>query len=137
MADPRLRREMDHVGKAAVAKERGGSLRVREVDVREAEPRMREQSREPRLLQRDVVIGIQIVGAGDGDTVREQALRNMHADETGGAGDEHVPRVLRAAHLPCPACSARSFAYLRKLFWQPIATWTRPGTPSRKPSFRK
>src|SRR5262249_20665457 len=41
------------------------------------------------------------------------------------------------AHVRAPRCSSISFAYLRKLFMQPMEMCTRPGSPSRQPSRRK
>ena len=145
---------------------------------RETESRVGHEPREPRFLERDVVIRVQVVRARDLDAVVEQPCGDVHADEAGRARDEHLPkgippdrrfapfppegasaaadrtrkfgrtfgcrRALGAArrargrpggaHRRDSACSARSFAYLRKLFWQPIAMWTSPATPSRKPS---
>ena len=103
-----------------------------EVDAREAEARITGEAREPSFLQRDVVVGIEVVDTRHRDSVGEQSRGDVHPDEAGGAGDQHVPLRL---HRRASASSARSFAYLMKLFWQPIAMWTSPATPSRKPSF--
>ena len=46
---------------------------------------------EPRLFQRRVVVGVEIVDSDDGAAVGEQALGNMIADEPGDSGDEDRP----------------------------------------------
>ena len=88
----------------------------------ERESRPPGQRREPGFLQRDVVVGIEVVDTHDRRAAREQRLRRGHADESRHAGHEH--RVHRARP---PSCSARSFAYLRKLANAPIAMWAKPG----------
>src|SRR5712672_2330396 len=67
----------------------------------------------------------------------------VHVDDRVRALREPVQDEIRAyeagtachqdGHLEARS-SAFSFAYLLKLFMQPIVTCTRPGTPSRKPS---
>ena len=44
--------------------------------------------REPRLLQRHVVVVVEIVEADDFVAALEQPLGDVEADEAGGAGDE-------------------------------------------------
>ena len=43
---------------------------------------------EPRLLQRRIVIGVEVVEADDVAAVSQQPPRDVKADEAGGAGDE-------------------------------------------------
>jgi hypothetical protein len=43
---------------------------------------------EPRLLQRRVVVVVDVVDADDGFAARHQRARHMHADEPGRAGDD-------------------------------------------------
>ena len=82
----------------------------------------------PRPLQRDVVIRIEVVDADDVGAVARQPQREMHADKSGRAS--HQRRHRRSAGRSSP----RSLAYLQKLVKQPIAIWTRPAEPSRKPA---
>ncbi len=92
---------------------------------------------QPRLLQRDVVIRVEVVGAGDRIPSGKEPLHDVHADESRRAGDDDVPLCTRggAHRFASAVCSARSFAYFMKLLWHPIAMCTNPATPSRKPSF--
>ncbi len=46
------------------------------------------QLREARLLQRDVVVLVEVVEADDLVAARQQLLRDVGADEAGRAGDE-------------------------------------------------
>jgi len=96
----------------------------------------------PNLLERTAILGVHTrtkhlgpdidldaVARGtpgfSGADLAHPVEDEVGADETGGAGHED-------RHCAGPL-SARSFAYLWKLFMQPIEVWTRPGTPSRKP----
>ena len=45
---------------------------------------------QPCELQVDVVVLVEVVEPDDGVAAREQALCDVHADETGGAGDEDL-----------------------------------------------
>src|SRR5882724_7306444 len=58
--------------------------------------------------------------------LREPIQDEIRAYEAGTASDQNGHSEARS--------SAFSFAYLLKLFIQPIVTCTKPGTPSRKPS---
>ena len=46
--------------------------------------------RQPRFLQRHVVVVVEIVEADDLIAALEQQLRGVKADEAGGAGDEEI-----------------------------------------------
>ena len=46
------------------------------------------EPRQPRVLQLDVVVVVEVVEADHLVAARQQALRDVHADEAGGAGDE-------------------------------------------------
>jgi hypothetical protein len=50
--------------------------------------RMRLQPLQPRVLQRRVVVAVQIVDPDHRLPARQQALRRVEADEAGRAGDE-------------------------------------------------
>ena len=135
MAHARLRREMDDLGESAVAEERRRSGSVGQVDAREAELRMRREPREPRLLQRDVVVRVEIVDARHRARRRRAARAATCMPMKPAAPVTSTRRDGRgSAHRRGSAVSARSFAYLRKLANAPIAMCTKPATPSRKPS---
>ncbi len=48
---------------------------------------------QPRQLEVDVVVVVQVVQPDDGVAALEQAPRDVHADEAGGAGDEDLHAV--------------------------------------------
>src|SRR4029077_8115270 len=54
--------------------------------------RVRSQAREPRLLERHVVVRIEVVEPDDFVPAREQALRRVRADEAGGPCDQDLHR---------------------------------------------
>ena len=64
-------------------------LAVGDVDLLEPEVRKRLELREPGLFQPRIVIGIEVVEADDVVPVRQQAPRDVHADEPGRSGDEN------------------------------------------------
>ena len=113
-----LRRQVDDLREAAVAKEPRGRRGVDEIEALEPERVAAGKAREPRLLQRDVIVRIEVVDAGHRAARGEQALGDVHADEPRGSGDEHAAR---RAHCRGPAASARSLAYFMKLANAPIA----------------
>ena len=90
-----LRREVDDALETVGGKQRREARRIGQVEFLEAESGaravwgLRGQRVEPRPLEPRVVIVVEIVDAGDFVAAREQALRNVHADEPGGAGDEN------------------------------------------------
>ena len=61
---------------------------VGDVELVKRERRMLELL-EPRQLEVDVVVLVEVVEADDGVAARQQALRDMHSNEAGGAGDEY------------------------------------------------
>ena len=61
----------------------GQRRRIGDVAAHEAEIVVFLQPRQPRFLQRHVVIVVEIVDADDGVAALEQTDRGMHADETG------------------------------------------------------
>jgi hypothetical protein len=52
--------------------------------------RIGRQARQPRLLEGDIVVVVEIVNADDFVAAREQALADMHADKPGGAGEQDL-----------------------------------------------
>ena len=84
-----LRSEMDHLPERAVRKKTRGRVGIGQVHANEPEGRMAGELREPRFLQADVVIGIEVVDAGDAPSPREQRERRMHPDEACATRHEH------------------------------------------------
>ena len=82
------------------------AIGVGEVHSREPETRVRDKAREPRFLQRDIVVGVEVVDAGHASALREERERGVHADESRAAGHEdgRVGRVVMAppAGRPSP-----------------------------------
>ena len=81
-----------HVREAAVAKQaRGRVARRRGRRARTRSPARLRASASARLLQRDVVVRIEVVDARHARAARRAArCARVHADEAGGAGDEDV-----------------------------------------------
>ena len=67
------------------------------------------QRREPRVLQRDVVVLVEIVEPDDFVAALEQQLRRMEADESGRARDEYFQasflRTIRAGRSKLPSAA--------------------------------
>jgi len=78
--------------------DRGERRPVGDVGAMEGEARLTVELGEPRLLQRDVVIVVEIVDRDDGVAARQQRLADMEADEAGAP----VTRTLIA--YPVSAC---------------------------------
>lgn len=111
MAHARLGRQMHDVGEAALAEQAGGGVRIGQVHPLEREVRGALQRGEARLLERDVVVRVEVVHARDARAAREQRPRGMHADEACGAGYEDVHD---ARLIPCVAgCALRASAISR------------------------
>ena len=129
-ANSRLRGEMHDAREAPIAEQPRGRVRIGQVELLEREPVPAGKLREARLLEGDVVVGVEVVDADHRVAAREQRRGRVHPDETGRAGDQHPAHGVPSAR----ALSARSFAYLRKLANAPIAIWAKPAAPSRNPS---
>ena len=71
-----------------------------------------EHGRHERLLERRVVVVVQVVDAGDGVAAREQPQRGVHADEAGRAGEQDVHGRMLAGpqDAALPARGARGAA---------------------------
>ena len=83
-----LRGEMHDVGKAMLGEQRRHAGAVGEIELDEAEAAILRELVEARLLERRIVVGVEIVEADDGAAIRQQPARHMKADEAGRAGDE-------------------------------------------------
>src|SRR5690606_41731390 len=85
-------------------------LLVGEVDAVERERRVAPQPLEPRLLEPDVVVVVEVVDADDRVAALQQALGQVVADEPRGSRDQHGARAGRASAArgaPVPALAHR------------------------------
>ena len=64
-------------------------LAVGQVQLDEAKARIGLQLRKPSLLERYVVVTVEVVQPDNWATAFEQAQRAVHTDEAGAAGDEN------------------------------------------------
>ena len=78
----------DRVDTGMAAGETGHRRRIGDVDLVELEPCPALQLRQPGLLQRDIVIRVQIVDADDPLAAVEQVLRDMKPDKPGAASNQ-------------------------------------------------
>jgi hypothetical protein len=88
VADAGLGREVDHAARALALEQLRHGHPVADIDARELEPRSGVQAVEARLLQREVIVGAQVVASQDPLAPFQQALGDVVADEPGRAGDE-------------------------------------------------
>ncbi len=88
-----LCREMHHFGKTMPGKQAFRRRAVGEIDPLERKAALPTQDVEPRLLQRRVVIVVEIVETDHGAAFGQQPPRNVKADETRGPGDQY--RLIR------------------------------------------
>jgi len=70
-------------------------FRVGDIDAMKIESAMRLQIVQPGLLERGIVVVVQVVAADDFMPLLQQAEADVHADETCATGDEN----LQAIHL--------------------------------------
>ena len=97
-----LRRQMDDALDPRIGgAELGNRLTVGDVEALEAEPGLCKQALQSRLLQAHVVVRVQIVHAENFVAARQQRLRDMIADEPGGAGEQggHARAPLRTRRI--------------------------------------
>ena len=85
LAHPRLRRQMGHEAGLVGLEQQPHRLPIRKITPREGEAGKLPKLGEPRLLQGDVIIGVEIVEADDAAARLQQAARQMKADEPGRA----------------------------------------------------
>ncbi len=79
---------MDYPGRPVRLEEPLHRVGVGEVQALKAEQRLRFEYAQPRLLERDIVIGREIVDPDHRPPELEEPPRNREADKAGGAGDE-------------------------------------------------
>ena len=91
IAHPRLRRQVNHVPQTAdPCHFAQHAVVVGDVQPVEAEAGLFGQPRQPRLLERNVVIVVEVVDADDLFAARKQRLSDVITDEAGGAGHEEA-----------------------------------------------
>jgi hypothetical protein len=88
--DARLRRHVDDAVEALGGEQCAQYRAVGDVDLREAELRMRLELAEPRALERRVVVVVEVVDADHLVTARQQGRGDVHADEARRAGDQDL-----------------------------------------------
>ena len=84
-----LRGEVHDGRKAMRGKQFRHGLAIANIHLREFEIGERFELRDAGLLQTRIVVGVEVVDAHHVVPVRQQAPRNMHADESGRSGDEN------------------------------------------------
>src|SRR5688572_5006348 len=94
-----LRGEMDDALERLPGEHRFNRLPVGEIGLDEAEAVPALEARKPRLFQRDIVIGAEIVEADHLIAAIEEPGRGVKTDEAGGAGDKYAHAVLLASPL--------------------------------------
>ena len=113
IAHPRLRGEMRDVRERAVAQQRRARHGVGEIE-RIALHAGSLELPDTGSLEPDVVIRVEVVDAGDLRTVALQAQREVHADKTGGAGNQNLhlnssPNPARERPKPKPKPVTNTF----------------------------
>ena len=116
-----LRSEMHDGGKAMRSKQLGDRLPVCDVDPLELEFRERLEVLDPGLLQVWIVIGIEVIDAHHVMPLPQQAVRDMHADESGRPGDEN--RLLQASSSQWRRSYTRPFERLSDRLRSAGAVW--------------
>ena len=95
-----LCRQMQHPMGTHPRKQRMHGVAVGDIDLLESEVALTAQAVQARVLQADVIVGIEVIDAHHPFAALQQSLRAMHADEAGAAGDQGdahgcVPRGLQ------------------------------------------
>ena len=80
--------EIDHPLRLFALEKLGNPSAIGNIEPRQRETRVGRQTRESCLLEGDVVVVVEIVYPDDFVAAREQALADMHADKTRGAGEQ-------------------------------------------------
>ena len=79
---------MHHVREAFGRKQCVQRRMVGHIGLHKPKTRQRQQLRQPRLLERRVVVVVQVVQAQHFIAARNEQLGHMHADKAGGTGEE-------------------------------------------------
>ncbi|BAS81319.1 Os02g0791450, partial [Oryza sativa Japonica Group] len=100
VAHARLRREVEHVREGHDVEELGEEAAVVDVALDDEHP-VRGEQRPARLLERGVVVGVEVVDADDAVAALAEREGAVRADEPGGARHEHRhPRARRRPGRP-------------------------------------
>jgi len=89
IAHPRLGREIDGAVEALGGEQRFHRLALRHIHLDEAEAGKRLELLDAGFFQADVVVIAEVVDADHFGPLFQQALGDMHADESGGAGNQN------------------------------------------------
>ena len=90
IAYTRLRREIDDMGEFSLFEQRIHRRGISQIALDKAEVFLAPEHGEARVLQRRIVIGIEIVKAGDVVACTKQAAGDVKTDEASGSGDENL-----------------------------------------------
>jgi hypothetical protein len=93
---------MDHPLRPLARHQRGQPSGVGHVETLEAEGGVAAELRDAIELEPRRVVVVDVVDAEHFVTARQQPLADMHADESGCAGDEDLHDVARAGPRPMP-----------------------------------
>ncbi len=100
IAHPRLRGEVHDALEFLAPEEVRHAAVVGEIELDETKTRQRLEPREPRPLQVHVVVVVEVVEPHDFIAARDEALRDMRADEPRSTGDEDLHARLTGARRP-------------------------------------
>src|SRR5271169_4848639 len=110
VTDTCLRREVNDLAKAFRREQLRHPLAVGDVHLLEAESRKCPERGDASRFQAGIVVRIEIVYPDNVTALLQQAMRDVHADEAGCAGDQnsipHINALLNAAVRLCTACSS-------------------------------
>ena len=109
IAHPGLGPQVDHPIEPLAGKERRHGCAIGEVHPLEAKTGQWQQQGQPRLLQADLVVVVEVVQANHLMAVAAEPLRHMEADEAGGAGDQ-IFHCCCSSHSPAARLSPRPMA---------------------------
>ena len=87
--DPGLCRQMNHLVEPTLTEQRLHARAIRHVQLLKREARPTREARQPRVLQRGIVIVVQIVDADDLVAPLQERDRNVGADEAGSTGQQN------------------------------------------------
>lgn len=86
---PCLGRKMNNAIEFFVRKQRCHRGCISHIKANKAESGTAREACQARLLETDIVVVVEIVQPDDFVATRQQALGDMHADETGGTGNQY------------------------------------------------
>src|SRR5689334_888851 len=127
-----LRAEVDDAREFLGGEQLRHSLAVGEIELHELEIALALQHLEPRMLQRDVVVLVEIVEAHDLVAALEQELRGVKTDESSGSGDEYFQNELlpRGNQRRPSEASLGSTCLMSKMTVLPLPKLRMPSAPS-------